>query len=163
MSDKEQAAPLLGRVLARVTHLPLAVVPKVIQDGEDKGERLPVGVTEKPANVLKQKKARALGGDESCEIEEESTASVRKASASSGDGVRLAREPRNEEIEGRDGARVEARDVAIGVVVREVVAVDRERGPTDFAEADARVVAEGELEAASAGEGREVRHVSECR
>jgi len=55
MSDNEQSPAILGGVLARVTHLPLAVIPKLIQRGEDMGERLPVGVTEKPTNVLKEK------------------------------------------------------------------------------------------------------------
>lgn len=54
MSDKEHSATMLGRVLARVTHLPLAVVPKLIQRGEDVRERVPFVVTEKPVDVLKE-------------------------------------------------------------------------------------------------------------
>jgi hypothetical protein len=70
----------------------------------------------------------------------------------SGDGVRLTREPDDEEVERRDRARVELGDVAIRSVVREVVAVYGKRGAADLAEADARVVAQRELEPASAGE-----------
>jgi hypothetical protein len=104
MSDKKQSAAILGGVLARVTHLPLAVVPKLIQRGEDVCECLPAAVTEKPENVLKEKKTWALGGNESCEIEEESAPSILEAAATSRDGVRLTREAGNEEVERRDRA-----------------------------------------------------------
>lgn len=158
MSDNEHALAVLGdtEILA-VKHLPLQVVPQLIQRGEDSAERAPLMVSEKASDVLKKQKPWLFRPSNPRDLKKENATGIAESRAHAGNGEGLAGETAAQEIEVGETAGVDTGDVAEGPVVGKPSPVEGGGVLVDFREADTDGAAsDTEFKSADAAEQREI-------
>jgi hypothetical protein len=100
MSDNDNALSVLGRAeIFAVEYLPFHAIPQLIKRGDDDSESSPTVMAEKVLDVFEDEMARTLSVQDSGDVEEQSSPSVRETSLRSRDAERLARETGAEEVE----------------------------------------------------------------
>lgn len=163
MSEDIYALPVLGdaEILA-VKHLPLEVIPQVIQRLEDDAEGSSAVVAEEPLDVLKEHVATAHMSKQPLDFKEERTAGVSKPFPLAGDGKGLARKSSTDEIKVWEGCGVDGGDVTKWGMGRKVMGINGSGMLVDFGVADAgpsRVCpCNPQFEPSDAGKEAEVPH-----